>query len=538
MTAPITFDDLSQTAVDTTLQLLTAIVGERHPELLSGAGGFYDLVLGWSAVCQAVSEAQLTRYEQSGSVAAILANPDAADPEIVDAVFSNFGVSRLPGASASGLITLVFTANVSVVLTPSLRFAAGASQYKLQSQVIARPAGTSITAAYERALVPRGDGTYAITLPAVATTAGVSGNIRRGAILSPITPMAQLATAYASADFVGGQDGESNSDLAARARFGSAAKIAITRDGITAAVRSQSGYEHAAVSVVGAFHAAMLRSKRGLWPIARHGFTDVYVRTRRQPAETLMTAQASLISIEADASVWQVTLPAAAADGVYLVTSVLTATGIGESCEILSDSRDCDTSGAKLLPTRQDYAFTAFQTLTVVFRDTVSSRTGLQVGDTRSYQLVLLQMPGISATQSLLDNDQTQAVTTDLVVRAPLPCFVHVAIEIDSPHSEPLDTAAIRQAIADTINASGFRGLVTTAQALQAVSPLLTASQLVTSIEMSGQLLQASGGYSELPWSSHSVRVPDWPDAGVSPQTVALFGDTQRVYVTVRGGAA
>jgi phage-related baseplate assembly protein len=139
-----------------------------------------------------------------------LATSSGAD---VDSFVGDFGLTRLPGVAATGAVTFSrFTATQPALILPG-------AQVMTADQTITATVTTVTTNSLWNAtsggyLVPAN--TFTATVPAQATTVGLTGNISAGTIAS-ITSVTTFDSATNATAFTGGINAES--DAALRARF-------------------------------------------------------------------------------------------------------------------------------------------------------------------------------------------------------------------------------------------------------------------------------------------------------------------------------
>lgn len=529
LSAITSLDDLDPAAVAETQQLLSQLLQERHPELTLGAGVFHDLVLHFSAVCQAVATQTVTRLQTSAALATVRADPAAADPTVVDTVLSNFGVTRRQGSRAAGLLTFVFSDAISAVLSASVDFAAGGASFRLDGSFVGRPPGSIISASHERLLIARGDGTYAITLPATATTAGRAGNVRRGTQFATTVPLPRFVMAFAATDFANGANVESNASLAARAKFGVAGRSLSHRDAIVATLQEHPAFIGTAqFSIIGCGNAELQRDRHGIWPVSSPGVVDVYVRSQPLPAATETQLPATLIEKQDDRSIWQLAIPRDVAPGFYKVLeiSVNLQVNVNLQCEILADLRGMDLSDPlpPLIETIEEAAYTVYQTAIIQFADYSTNVQSLALGHSQAYAVVLSSMPGLTAAQTICSDPQQRNLTADLLVRAPVPCDVGVACRIEQGSgTAALDVAAIQIAVADVVNSLDFPGQLHAAVIVETVQGFLSRRQAVAAVTLQGQVRQPDGQVIALSPTSGTLRLPELPSRMTTGRTTAFF---------------
>jgi hypothetical protein len=86
--------ELAPEKIEAMFNTLSQLMQERHPEVELTRGVFHDLVLYFNGVLNAAIQENVDRVRQSNSLLSISANPALAEPELVDQVLSNYGLSR------------------------------------------------------------------------------------------------------------------------------------------------------------------------------------------------------------------------------------------------------------------------------------------------------------------------------------------------------------------------------------------------------------------------------------------------------------
>lgn len=538
-----TIDALNPALVEQVQAGLAQILQERHPELELGRGVFHDLVLHFSAVCNAVSRTELQRVLHSRSLLEIQTHPALADPLLVDHVLSNFGVTRRPGGAASGLVTFVVTGATAVVLSTATQYTANGVVHRLNAPYIAKAPGNQAFAANERVLTPRGDGTYMFTVTATAAVPGTAGNLRRGSRLVPDQVPARFVMAYAATDFTGGVDTESNQELLDRLRFGFAAQTLSGRDNMEAVFRSQPQFaNNLHYSIIGFGNPEMHRDQHWIWPMSGGGRVDVYARTAALPRQTQLQCTATLIGRQGSAGLWQFQLPRDAAPGFYEVVQVLRLTDPPDisGFEIVSDVRGFDLSGDGVIPdiqTVEEAAYTAYQTAIIQFLDTETPSADIELGQTADYTVVVSAMPLVAELQQFCLDPKYRALAADLLVKAPIPCTLTINCDVEQAAGETApDLSAMRLAIAAAVNNLNFPGQLHASTIADVMHGFLSQRQAVGPIEMRGRIRRPDGHILHIN-NNQVLTLPDAPSRATTGRTTALLLDPANIGlgVTTKG---
>jgi hypothetical protein len=532
-------DSLDPDAVSQVQQTLAGTLAEAYPAVDFSRGAVHDLVLHLAAVLCAAQQEGIDRLRRSTSLAAIAEDPTLADDAAVDRLLSNFGIARLPGRAAVGRITVLLDAAIPVVVPNGAVFVADGIAFATTAAYSVRTAAAQATGPTDRVLTRIGD-RYTFTVPVVATVVGPRGMIRRGAPVVPTFAIPHLDAAYADADFTGGDAGESNADLVARARRGVTAPVAATRAGIDALIHRDDAFPRCLqVSTIGAGDPELLRADRGVFPLLLPGRADVYARTADLPREITLTKQAVLVEPTAGGGVWQLTLDRDDAPGFYRVTRVAPpGRPPGEGgLPIVVETRGVDLSGPGWHPDlagTRDGAYSRYQTAVVRFLDDSQPLGDLAVGATRDYAVAALVLPDIAAVQAFLGDRDRRPLGGDVLVRAPVPCFLSVSFEVRRPAAAAVpDTDAIRAAVAAAVNRTGFAGRLAASTVVEAILPALDAHVTVGPIDLFGRVRRPDGTIRYLRDTAELVA-PHEPDRMVTARTTCFFLDPADVAVSVR----
>jgi hypothetical protein len=282
-----------------------------------------DLVLGLAGTLFAAVDQQVALLQRSQSLLAISEDPAGASDDAVDAVLSNFRVTRGPGAAASGSATIVVTQKAPLIIPSGPAFSANGVTLATSEAYAVRADAATVLGPGDLVLSPIGSGQYAVTVPVSATAPGVAGMLKRGASLVPGFSIPYLHAAYVESDFTGGVDAESNADLLARLGEGLAAKAWSNRVNIAALIRSQPAFARCLqVSIIGAGDAELTRAAHSIFPILLPGRSDVYPRTAQLPTSLTLQVEATLVRKAAGGGLWQFDLGRDDAPGFYQVDRV------------------------------------------------------------------------------------------------------------------------------------------------------------------------------------------------------------------------
>lgn len=531
--------ELTQAEVESVQAELAERLAERFPAVELGHGVVHDVVLHLASVLVAAERRVVEKLRQSSSLAAVAADPTLADDDVVDGILANFRVERLAGAAARGLATIVLDGPVPTVIPAGAVFQSQAASFVAERAFAARLSDAGVSGPDDRALRPLGDGRYAFTIPLVAQDVGLVGMIRRGTPLTPSITVPRFSSAYAEVDFSGGAGRETNADLVARLRSGLASRAWAGRAAVDALARSRPEFSRILqTSIVGHGDAEMRRDRHPGLPIGLGGRVDVYARTAELPLAVSLTKQASLVSSTSDGSVWQFGIGRDESPGFYMVDWVgdEDTPRANAGLEVVQDTRQIDVtnlSWAPELPRVEDAGFSRYQAAVIRVRDPRPAAAGVT---TRPLVVVVRGLPLLAELQDFLGGRDVRNPGGDVLVRAPVPCFLSLSFDIATRGGVSTVAAPpIAEAVAGHVNRLGFPGRLLASQLIEVVHRQLPDGAAVDSLDMFGRIWRPDGTVSYLrdPLQQR-LEIPDDPTHGVSPRTVAFLLDPADVAVTVR----
>lgn len=504
-------------------------------------GVLHDLLLHFSAILAALNQTNTDRIRQSNSLDAIEKDPTLADDDTVDLLASNYRIERLPGQTATGGMTIVVSTLATVTIGAGEIYEANGVQFAPQQAYVARTSASAVQSSSDRVLTQLADGNWAFTIDVTAIESGETGNIVKDTLLVPETQPANFVKAYAAEDFSGGADVETNETLLARMQEGIAAKALSNRVNMNASLREQAAFANiVATSIVGFGDAEMIRDRHAIWPMSLGGRVDWYVRSSARPQSFGMTLEATLVEKTIDnRGVWQFALGKDAAPGFYEIKSVLQtgADATSGSYELTSDVRSIDLTGDDdFLPdvaTTAEGAFSRYQAGVFKFLDTHTDTTALSVGAVRDYDVTVIGMPLIGDMQDYVAGRQVRNYAGDVLVKAPVPCFVQLTFRIQQKAgAEPPDLDAIKNDLAAVVNGVSFTGRLPASLLSDTVHNRLTGDSALTNIDMFGRI-RTPANATQYIRSDETLIVPDDADGMVTARTVAFYLEPEDIAVSV-----
>ena len=533
---------LNSTDVDALLVKLASELTEENPSLDLKRGVFHDSVLYYHAVLETAIRENLNRYLSARSLQQIEADPTLADTTTVDDVLSNWGITRREGTQAKGEVTIVVSKSTSVTIAAGAVFEADGVSFTsdLGYTSTANPAG--VATAGDRLMVELADGNWEFTIFVTAITAGSGGRLTANKAVVPEDAVTNYVSSFATTDFSDGVDTETNTELVNQLQDGIAAKAISNRVNMRSLLRSLPQFSSVTnQSIVGYGDAEMLRDKHSIFPISYGGRVDWYVRGQSDLQTVTLTKEATLISVDSDGNgTWQFPLLKDDAPGFYEVSRIYLPSADPEETgtfSISSDTRGLDLTGSGFIPdiaTQAEGAFTAYQTATIQFVDTVTDASAMSAGDKQNYTVEVHNTSFVKELQDYMSSRDVRSYGGDILMKAPIPCFVQVSCVINksSDDSDP-DITGIKSTIANLVNSTGFIGRLDGSRVLDVIHGYIQNDVSVTDLDILGKIITPAGTTTWLHDSS-SIVVTDDAVNMVTSKTVQFFTSSDDISVDIK----
>lgn len=521
--------------------ILTQLLSEAFPTIDFRRGEVHDTVLHLASVLSVGVDANIDAWEKSHTLANLLEDPTAATDALVDQRMQDYRITRRAATAATGNVTIVVSQLAATNVPAGAQFISNGVTFATTTPIAARISQATVQSSTDRVLTPIGNGQYLFNVPVQALTPGAVGLVRRNAAMTPQFSLQFYVTSYAEADFLGGLDGDTNADLAQRAETGIAAKAWSNRTNIQALVRSQPEFASVVhLSIIGATNPEMRRDRRGPLPISFGGRSDVYIRTRLLPSLVTLNKTCTLVEKQLDGyGVWQCSLTRDDAPGFYRVEKINLATDrVSTGFAVQSDERSLNFTGTGPFPDVQgsEGVYSPYQTATITFVDTTTQVAALTVGvSTGAYVLAVSAMPQLAELQDFLWDYDTTDPTGDVLVKAPIPCFVQLDLNIYLPSQTSwtsAQSASVAAALAERVNRQDFTGALFASDLTNVVYDFLPTGGTVSSIEMFGRIRLPSGTYKNVR-DREVLRIPSLPEAFLSGRTCCFYLDPDAISLGV-----
>jgi hypothetical protein len=539
LVAELDVDDVQQQQEE-----LAVLMQEANPTIDPRRGVLHDLLFYNEAVYASKNRKELERLKASQSLLAITEDPAIADADTVDAVLSNFRITRKDGSQATGEMTIVVDTLEALIIAEGSLWSANGAQFAATAAFSAVTGNANVTSANDRVLNPVGDGTYTFTIFVQAVEPGTTGLLVKDTLLVPSIAPRNFVRAYAASDFTGGRADETNAELLARLLEGVACKALSGSVSMNAALRDVEAFADVlATSIIGFGDEEMLRDQHSIFPGSLGGRIDWYVRSQEQAQRIGLTKTATLVDKQPDgSSTWQFGIERDDAPGFYDVVDVQPQDAANTvNLPVSRDTRSLDMTPLDndgFLPDLADVAegvFSRFQAAVIQFTATGEELdvSAIAEGDTLDFDVTLRAMPLISDIQDWASDRSVRNRAGDALIKAPIPCFVGVSFTIGQPPGYPtLDTDPIRSDVAELINRWGFTGKLPASAIANVVHNYLTGNAYIGAIDMLAEIRFPTGELRQL-HTTETLEVPDEPSSMVTARTVAFLTTPDDIAISV-----
>lgn len=522
--------DVSAELVARYAEELAQRLEDLDPDLdVRGGSAFYSLIVYYNALLGARTQSAIRSYLENVNLEAAKSDPDV-DDSIVDFLAANFLVSRKTSSRATGMVKVVVNRNVPVVVVEGAVFSASGQLFRSSRSVLAVPDEEFVQQPDTQILIPEQPGEWSFVVPVVAEEPGSAGMIKKGMAVVPSVPPNGYVRSVALDDFIGGRNTESNQDLLSRLASGIASANVSNRTCAEAWLRSiPESSSISNVSMVGFGDPEMRRDRDGLWPGSHGGKSDWYVRTSKEVLKRTLVKEAVLHEKLSDnTGLWQIVITRNEVPGFYEVDIRPKQDLVGSgSLSIIQETRLTDVAGIANAPYFNDpseSAFSAFQSASFIFHDPATDVSSLTVNVSKKpYQAVVSYLPFIGVLQSAVSDPSVRPMAGDVVIHAPVPCWVRVVIRLWAESSLPESLLySVKNAVSEFINSVPFTGRVYHSDAVASVIRVIGSKAKLIGLDWSGRIKYPNGSIRTITGDEY-LEVPEEPENGVSAKTVQFF---------------
>jgi hypothetical protein len=540
-------------------QQIIAFVQAAFPTLdLSPGTALRDLVIRIYAHLEVRIQEQIDLALISSSLLEISKNPNSVDDVQLERLLSNYNVSRSDGSTATGKVRVFLNAPIGQIVPNTAVFTLGGHQYTPAIPVILSTPQTFTGAANQR-LIEQSGSVYTAVIDVVATAPGAEYNVRNGTLVASVTPsLTSYISGKADADFSGGVDGDDNVALLEKAQAGIVGKLLSGRDHIKAKLMT----EFPGVKDVGAAGFLDPEMTRDLINnVNVGGRVDLYVKSSAYPSRLQEQMKAWFVSYDPDIryGIFETYISRSKGAGLYTVDSVRSLVSQLGSFELVSDVRFMEGNSIHLTNNITDVVYSSYQGLRIRFKvpfaNILEAGTAVPnfptswdgsiepVGRTWYnnpaiaeflFFVEYLKMPNMVELQDYIDSAGQRSLTTDMLVKAPVPALCSLQMRLLKPAGAPdIDLAALRSALSSKFNSYGMGESIPASALIHTAYMNIPAGYTVDlPVHMYAVMIRPDQT-KDVMFSSDALRPPRKPAEGLSGNTVAFFLDSSMVDVSV-----
>lgn len=367
------------------------------------------------------------------------------DSDLVDALASNFRLTRRTGSEASGVVGVHTSTSANVYLSEGTTFEGGGMTLVCAKTYIGysheAPVEDSESVSY-RKMIKTSEG-WLFTVPVYSSSAtGLSLPVGQSLTMNPSD--SNVIRTEVVSSVTGGSEEESDESLLNRAFEGITAAVPSGKDHLKALIaRDVPSVTASSVEVFGMGDPEMLRDRLNAAAVSMGGRVDAYVRTAKLTSDMALTLTAE----RGDDGGWFLTIDRAAAPGFYTVASITPVNG-GTAATNISVMYGSDVPPGDPVDIRDPAhaRFSSYQTATVFFDWTSTETTG-------DFVVVLPYMPGLDVIQDYLNETAVSNPAQDVVVKGSPVCFTSVALTVTYPPGVRIPSDGdVKAAVSDKIN--------------------------------------------------------------------------------------
>ena len=520
--------------IEQTLTRLTAFISQNYVDVdVSPGSVIHELVLKLAASLQNEQYNLVNSISQAKSIKQVLEADSDTYSLAMDMVASNYNVSRSTGKRSAGNLKITVAAEGNYTIPKSVQFIQPALGlvYTISKNYFISP--NPDLAGGELKLKQEGNFYYFI-LPVEAAEVGSQYQVSSGVAFSVLAPSSiyGFVGALAYGSFTSGLPVDSDKTLVSKIKTSLGSRRFESAAGIANRLRDQ--FEtFQSLSVCGANDLELTRSKDNVFGISTFGKADVYVRTSTGPEVLVVEMDVSKIGED----LWEMNIDNSSCAGFYRVISILpvlpdisqagtlTVTSTVYNYRKFPDFRNNEINNFL------DARFTKYQTAKVRFNYTQgSTEEKVAVGGTAKFTVAVSYQPHIGEIQDLLLSDTERFACADYLVKAVMPCFVSLKLDLvrkkSSDDYDSLKLNNLKKDIFNYINTIPF-GEDLYASKLIDICHNYNIARVNLPTTITGNIL-CNDGTVKLIETSDVLAIPTDIAKGVSKKTTLFFIDYYR----------
>jgi hypothetical protein len=525
--------------IQNTVDRLAAFISQNYADIEVGPGSVIsELLIKLAASILNEQYNTVASLQQSAHISNALSSSNDTYSPIMDAVASNYNVSRSSGAYVTGKIKVTVSSSTEYNLRSGFVFVQPGLNLNYSLVTDTRVVGTKSSTTLNEVQLFSANGLYYFILDVIAENVGPQYQVPSGTVfsLAPGAYLNKFVKAEAYGNFSSGKSVDTDKELIAKIKTSLGNSRPVSSAGI-AKKFSEKFPSFQYLSVCGANDPEMSRSKQNVLGISTFGKADVYVRSSVGLELTHITKQATKI---AD-NTWRVQLYNTDVPGFYAIQSIiptssqvnlggtLLPTSVVYGFSIYPEARNNEIISTSYNQSVSNARFTKYQTATVIF--SYADPENIAINQSASFELHISNQPHIAAMQDVLLSDSDRLACADYLVKAVVPCMVSLNINLVKKRVtdtfESLNIQQLKKDLFTYINTIPF-GEELHASALIDICHNYDIRRVDLPIAMEGNIICPDGTTISLK-DSDVLKIPTEISRGVTPRTTAYFIDYYRV---------
>lgn len=439
---------LDTTTVDVTNitsmeEVLSALFAEKG--VITDIGStFRELVIRPHAVLAEQQNVNAKYFMQAASLYSAI-NGTNTDDAMIDAIASNYKLTRLPAMAYSGTAAVFVNAVTPTYIQKNTLLEIGASFVKLAYTYVGVPSldGYTDSDNVKYVVITESNGLKYFIVP--VTVSGLNSSIPSGTPVVLGTTLANITSVTVVSPISGGRAVETNAELAARVLYGTGVGGLSGKDQIKATISTTFGIDPKNVNTFGYSDIEQSRDVNPILGIHTGGCVDVVVNAAITPASIDLTLTAVK---NTDTGKHELMMPFDLS-GVLFVSNISLA-GVDQSLGF---------SDVTLIPAPVNTVTTYHKAPTadsvrgsqhVHLKVTFDAPEG--VSDSVTCTVTVVYMPKIAEIQVFVDSTSGTMPGQDIMVKAPVPCYLAIQAPVKPIGDTVPDISLVNAALAAYIN--------------------------------------------------------------------------------------
>ena len=447
---------MPETLAQTTARI-TSFITEEAPTIdVSPGSVFNELIIGTESQIQNQEFNDVSDVSAGNSITAALASLDDTYSPVIDAIASNYGVSRTQGAYTTGIIQVTVSTFQNYYIPTNIVFVQPALNYSY-----AVSSATTISSGSLNAVSASGPWTF--TIPVQALVTGQQQTVSNGTqfTLQTTGAIPQFVSAVAVGSFIAGLNVETDKELIARFRTGLSVKNLLTTASVTNSLDTL--YPNFTTAYLADIYSPVnIRSTSNLLGIKNPGTVDVYIKNNI----TIPQVTFSIVGISnvvdgvTRPNEWIVNIPASAAPGFYRVLNIQEADPASTSISYLpfTVTYGVATLHKNLIPNSACARFSVYQTAKAIVTTPSVLANSLDSipAPTPNFLVTVVAPVSLQDIQNLFLDDNNRIPGSDYLVKGIVPCQVSLSLSLIKNNStDVIDTVSLQGDIFNYINGLG-----------------------------------------------------------------------------------